>query len=139
MNLHHQPLVLMTVFCLLGCVACATAPKPSGELDSLLRTVSYENPVAPVWEDEPTTTADVKRASPSFGAAFLERARETRQSISNGVKATAGLLLLGVVSLIEASLGSDDDQEISYFTPRAQADRDLDHWVDDDARWERSR
>ncbi len=51
----------------------------------------------------------------------------------DGLKVTAGIALFGVAWLVDVMLDSDDDDD--YWSPRAQADRNLNQWIDDRDRW----
>ena len=110
---------------------CRSAPRRDADVDTLLRAVSYDTTFPPA---SPTTPpADATPASPVRPSIKVgEKASSLRQTVGDGLKATAGLLLLGAFKIVESALGGDDDS-----TVRGEADSNFNRWLDDRERWRR--
>jgi len=118
-------------------VGCKATSKRDAEVDTLLRAVSYDTTVPPV--EQGTPIEGVAPSSPvSSGISIKEKASSVGQIVTNGLKATAGLVLLGGFKIVESALGLDDDDDIDGSTPRGRADRSFNGWVDDRERWRSS-
>jgi hypothetical protein len=125
---------LASLACLLCLIGCKNA-NHSGEMDSLLSTVSYDTSV-PAATPPPSATPNSDNAAASSRTRFTEKANSLRQAVVDGLKTTAGVLLFGVFRVIESALGfDDDDDDYDVYTPRGRADRNFNQWLDARERW----
>ncbi len=120
---------LTICLCFLVGTGCKLRPiTQSGEFHNLLQTVAYDtstpvipaNDVSAVAEDPPDLS-DVGRES---------KIKTMVQSVAYGLMWVGAMATLGVLKLAGTALGSDDDDAPYDSSPRAEADRELNSWVD---------
>tara|TARA_R110002072_G_scaffold48705_2_gene133077 strand:- start:648 stop:1091 length:444 start_codon:yes stop_codon:yes gene_type:complete len=119
-------------------VGCKSAPKEASDMDAILKTVVYDTsvPVIPASfpvAQSPSTpmTSEPVATTPKPKVTIAERAGAAGRFVGDGLKATAGLVLLGGFKIVEASLGLGDNDSTSY----GSADRNFNQWLDDRRRW----
>ncbi|WDQ15473.1 hypothetical protein [Rhodopirellula sp. P2] len=129
-------LVVMLVF-----AGCRSAPKDTSEMDAILKTVVYDTsvPVIPAsfpvaYSSSTPATSEPAASAPKLKVTFAERTKATGRFVGDGLKATAGFILLGGIKIVEASLGLGDDDSTSY----GSADRKFNQWLDDRDRWRKN-
>ncbi|WP_231846268.1 hypothetical protein [Rhodopirellula baltica] len=117
---------------------CRSAPKDTSEMDAILKTVVYDTsvPVIPAsfpvaFSSSTPATSEPAASAPKPNVTFAERTKATGRFVGDGLKATAGLILLGGIKIVESSLGLGDDDSPSY----GSADRNFNQWLDDRDRW----
>jgi hypothetical protein len=117
---------------LLLLAGCRTAQKDVTEIDTILKTVSYDTsvPASPAPSKVQTTSLvepiDTNTTMP-------DRVQSVQKIVSKGFRTTVGVVMFGVIKVVESALGNDDDDEDS--TPRGKADQNLRQWIDERDRW----
>ena len=135
MTLRFRLLALAIVACLLVGTGCRTARNDAAEMDALLNAVSYDTSV-PRGSQSVASPTQTQSTPIDAGSRIADRTRSLRQAVDDGLKTTAYLLLLGVIKVVEWTLGSDDDDD-EVHSPRGQADRNFNQWIGDRERWRR--
>ena len=120
---------------LLGSTGCRSARSNDKELDVLLDTVSYDTTVPSVSPSAPAVATG--QAAPSdSGFDLAEKAGAVRQAVGKGLKTVTGVLLFGVIKIVEGIFDFDDDDDDDH-SPRGRADQNFNQWLDDRDRWRR--
>ncbi|KLU03003.1 hypothetical protein RISK_004973 [Rhodopirellula islandica] len=109
-------------------------------MDAILKTVVYDTsvPVIPASFRDPNTLptpspteAPSPEEKPSVTTTLTDRARSAGSFVGHGLRATVGLVVLGVFKIVESSLGLDDNNSTSTGTK----DRAFNQWLDDRDQW----
>ncbi|PHQ34511.1 hypothetical protein CEE69_15595 [Rhodopirellula bahusiensis] len=107
-------------------------------MDAILKTVVYDTSVPVIPASFPVAqspsapmTSEPVATAPKPKVTLAERAGAAGRFVGDGLKATVGLVLLGGIKIVEASLGLGDDDSTSY----GSADRNFNQWLDDRRRW----
>jgi hypothetical protein len=136
MNQLPQTTAVLVVMLVLA--GCRSAPKDTSDMDAILKTVVYDTSVPvipasfPVASSSSTpATSEPAASAPKPKVTFAERTKAAGRFVGDGLKATAGLILLGSIKIVESSLGLGDDDSTSY----GSADRNFNQWLDDRDRW----
>jgi hypothetical protein len=124
-------------------VGCKTAAPPDPDITAILQTLTYDTsfpPVTPVPPvdpmDESVGASQTQASAPRKTVATPTKSETTfLGNIRDGLRTTRDLVLLGTITVIEAIFGFYDPPEDS--SPRGQADRNLNKWLDDRDRWRR--
>ncbi|MEM9586658.1 MAG: hypothetical protein AAGA03_05205, partial [Planctomycetota bacterium] len=114
----------------LAAFGCRSVRNDTTELDSLLRTVSYE-----VAEPSQLPSAQIMTQEQTVGLAAKQsissRVRAFGGSVASGLSNLAGAMLKGVFVLVKSAFDSDDDDR----STRGRADRSMNQWIEERDRW----
>ncbi len=129
--------LLAVGLCLTPCFGCHTARPKNPEFDTLLQSVTYDTSLPPLPHAQ--TVSYVQPDSTETQDPDLQpEPRSIGKSVGDGVKATAALVVWGMIKVVESTLGFDDDKNDDS-TPRGRADQDRDRWIADRDRWKKAR
>lgn len=125
----------ITAMVCVSMIGCQSASKqPSGEMSSLLRTVSYETPEIGPDESSANTTEWT-------GPSFTERARTFGTGVRDGVisasQFTGKLVTSAALQLLNPMnyFDRDDDDEPDTSTPRGRDEKEFDDWLERREDW----
>lgn len=133
--MHFQaPSYLLAIpFWLMLCWGCHTSRPQNNDVDELLQSVSFDTSHPPPQLPQ-QAPEEQPQSSNTLAASTKPERRSFGKAVRDGAEATAVVAFYGMVKLVEACLGSGDDDKYES-TPRGRADRNRDEWIAERDRW----
>jgi len=124
-------------------VGCKTAAPPDPDITAILQKLTYDTSFPPITDVPPVDPPVESAGAPQTQASVPRKTVATPtksettflDNIRDGLRTARDLVLLGTITVIEAIFGFHDPPFDS--SPRGQADRNLNKWLDDRDRWRR--